>query len=241
MSSQDQVNKLLSEYGITREEVTEWAKKNGYEDLLSNFALLVKLYLSIVKHVSLAPKRRAPERKVSELQVGVRSTVNVVIASIPSEVAYIACPKCYRRVDARRAGERVNCPRCGAVTTISAKWVRVTAGDDTGEIHVVFPPRINANITPGMRVKLTGRLDEQLEFVVLDYEVVSEKSSDIDRAIQYIVNSAMQGANYNDVMNYIKSNFDVDPIEAMNEAGKRGVVITPDLTLKLVRRTGEGG
>jgi hypothetical protein len=132
-------------YGIKKEEVLEWGRKN-YPELANNEFAIYVLYLRKVKGISVLKKRGISETgevrkvKIKDLFPGeVLETEGTVIELIRDR-SYEGCPECFRKVVDGR------CPSGHEVKPEKIRWLEYAFADDTGYTILVIPPKTDANI-----------------------------------------------------------------------------------------------
>jgi len=167
------VDLIYKKYGITKEEVMEWAKKT-FPKLILNETILTQLYLKHVKGIDISPSLtllKAKTKKIIELEENVRSVIEVVVGPKIREVTYNACPICNKKVT---DGE---CPEHGAVEPKIAIWQEYIVGDDTGEIVVTIPPSVSEqyNDLECKVVRIDGILQENGKFMARSVAIISEE------------------------------------------------------------------
>jgi len=168
------MSNLYKRFGVTEEEVLEWGKKR-YPMFLNAKNILLQLYLREVKKVpvdaSLIAPLRGPRRKISELKTGEWAVIEVLVGLKIRENYYLGCPNCFSSVEGNL------CPKCGAVEPVKHKFISYVVGDNTGDIIVVFPPRIadslNSEDLIGKPLRIQGILRDDGEFMAQAFEEIS--------------------------------------------------------------------
>ena len=181
MSVKIDVEKILAEHNISKEEVLNWAKQH-YPEFVRNFSLIAKLYLKS-KGIMLpvAPPIRGEVKQISELVLGEYANIRVVVVEMLSARTYMGCPQCYRKLETEGGelapGVPVQCPYCGETVKVEKlSWKEYLVGDASGEIVVAIPPRLShMNVEPGMVLLLRGALQEDETFQVLQMNIVRDK------------------------------------------------------------------
>ena len=175
------VEKILAEHNISKEEVLNWAKQH-YPEFVRNFSLIAKLYLKS-KGITLpiAAPIRGEVKQISELVLGEYANIRVVVVEMLSARTYMGCPQCYRKLETEGGelapGSPVQCPYCGETVNVEKlSWKEYLVGDASGEIVVAIPPRLShMNVEPGMVLLLRGALQEDETFQVLQMNIVRDK------------------------------------------------------------------
>jgi DNA-directed RNA polymerase subunit RPC12/RpoP len=160
---------LLAQHGYKLEDAVNWAK-DKYPDFINNKSLIAKLFLAS-KGISIVRQRREI-KKIAELEVGQVATIRAALVAEIDRRSYIACPICYKRVQGV-PGEEVECQKDGKVKAVTAWWILILAGDDSGEIILTFPPSItkSQSIPPmGHIILARGALNENNEFMIYSFE-----------------------------------------------------------------------
>jgi len=159
---------IFSQNGITREEVIAWATK-AYPQFVENEGVIVQLYLDQVKNKKVDPQTtvwlKGEKTLVSDLEQGAWVTLEVVVGSIVRENSYHGCPSCSKKVDV----EDPLCPKCNKeVTPVEYTWIDYVAGDNSGDIIITIPPKLEATTgsLTGKVVTIRGSLNDQGNFFV---------------------------------------------------------------------------
>jgi hypothetical protein len=160
---------LMKRYGITEAEVMKWASES-LPTAVRNKAILVQLYLKMVKGIEVSPRLlrgvRGKEKKVEDLIAGEWCVIRVLVGPRLRSTAYSGCPQCFRAVEGKE------CPMCGPITPKTLVWQEYIAGDETGEVPISLPPRITEtgiDLT-GKTIRASGALAETGEFRVSELE-----------------------------------------------------------------------
>jgi hypothetical protein len=111
--------------------------------------------------------------KVAELVPNKWVLLEVLVGVKTRSNQYAGCPTCFRAVD-----ENGICPSCGKVTPIILTWEDYSAGDETGEIILSFPPRLTlkGENLEGKVLLVKGILQQTGEFRVQGYKELSVPS-----------------------------------------------------------------
>jgi hypothetical protein len=132
-------------YGLKREEVLEWGKKN-YPELANNEYAIYVLYLRKVKNISVFRKTKRIETgearrvKIKDLVAGELLEIEGRIIDLIRESVYEGCPKCHKKfIDGR-------CPSGHNEEPIKIRWVEYAIADDTGYVTLVIPPFSDINV-----------------------------------------------------------------------------------------------
>jgi len=168
------VDVFLKLYGIKKDELLEWGKKN-YPELGGNLRLLLAAYIREVlgqeppvEIFELVPK--VTVKKVIDLKEDEWSVIEVYVARVVSERTYTACPICFRKLT---NGE---CTEHGKQEPIEAKFVDVVVGDDTAEVVATLTPRVTTRLGDidivGCYVRMRGRLTSDMRFVVSEVTIL---------------------------------------------------------------------
>jgi len=170
------MNWLLEKYKISEEEVLKWAEKE-YPNI-KNINILSQLYVKKVKGEKITGSDvvMGPVVPVSELAEEEWSVIEVLVALKIRENVYNGCPECFRSL----RSSSTNCENCGEVVPVKHKFVTYTAGDNSGDIILSFPPRIanGSNDLEGVLIKAVGLLKEDGEFIVQRYSKIKETSEE---------------------------------------------------------------
>jgi hypothetical protein len=108
--------------------------------------------------------------KVAELVPNKWVLLEVLVGVKTRSNQYAGCPACFRAVD-----ENGICPSCGKVAPIILTWEDYSAGDETGEIILSFPPRLTlkGENLEGKILLVKGILQQTGEFRVQGYKELS--------------------------------------------------------------------
>jgi len=163
--------KLLKQHGFSESQVRQWAERR-YPMFASNIALMTYLFLQ-EKGIELKPRVVGvyQAKKVTDLVVGDRAEIQVLIGAKLGEIHYYGCPECYTKVEERE--NRYYCSKCGKyVEAEEYSFKRYIAGDDTGSITVVIPPYVEGELEIGKAYKLRGRVQDNSEFSIREFEEI---------------------------------------------------------------------
>ena len=168
--------RLLEQHGFTEAQVRQWAGRK-YPMFANNIVLMTYLFLR--EHgVEIRPRVVGvyQPKKVSELEIGDRAELQLLVAAKIGEVRYFGCPECYTKVEDRDG--RFWCSKCSSyVEPVEYSFKRYIAGDETGTVIVVIPPYVSGELEAGKMYRVRGRMQDNTEFLIREYEEVPMPSA----------------------------------------------------------------
>jgi hypothetical protein len=191
---------LFAKYGITKEEVLNWAKGTKYEGFVSNPSFLAQIYLQEKKGQTLDETDVVPlsGTKVDVSQVNTKDLViiEVIVGKKLRETTYLGCPNCYKSLKVKDSDEIKDCPDHGAVEPKLFTWRRYVAADNSADLVISVPPRFNdmpdyADLF-GRVMKMKGKLNDQGEFNIVGIQEISPETAKAEEAKAPIVQKAQE-------------------------------------------------
>ena len=140
------------------DKVLAWSRER-FPQFQNNLRILFEMWLRLYLNVrSIVIKR--DRKRLADLRIGDKATIELVIGLKQRSFGYMACPKCFKRVKGN------HCAIHGIVEPIRASFDYYTGADETGEILVLFPPRVSNRDYSGTKIRAFGVLREDRNNIV---------------------------------------------------------------------------
>lgn len=153
------------------DKVLAWSRER-FPQFKNNLRILFEMWLRLYLNVrSIVIKR--DRKRLADLRIGDKTTLELVIGLKQRSFGYTACPKCFKRVRGNY------CPIHGKIEPVRASFDYYTGADETGEITVLFPPRISNRDYSGTKVRAFGVLREDRNSIVFHvYKIYAVEEMD---------------------------------------------------------------